>query len=134
MPGELLMDQTAAISLPASLFQTITNEEDIGIFFALYNASILLPVNGGSSRNAPRRTEVGSHILAAIVGPGLNFSNLLENVTIVFELITTDSEVYSHARLIMQIIIFYFSFFFLVHSSTIRGVCFLEFYSSGLDN
>ena len=93
MPGELPMDQTAAISLPASLFQTITDREDVGIFFALYNASTLLPVNGGSSRNAPRQTEVGSHILATIVGPGLNFSSLSENVTIVFELITTDPEV-----------------------------------------
>ena len=93
MPGELPIEQTAAISLPASLFQTITNQEDIGIFFALYNASTLLPVNGGYSHDAPIRTEVGSHILAAIVGPGLNFSNLTENVTIVFELVTTDSEV-----------------------------------------
>jgi hypothetical protein len=93
MPGELPIDQTAAIRLPASLFKTITNQEDVGIFFALYNTSTLLPVNGGFSRDAPRRTEVGSHILAAIVGPGLNFSNLMQSVTIVFELISTESEV-----------------------------------------
>ena len=90
MPGQLSAEHEAAISLPASLFQTITDREDVGMFFALYNASTLLPVNGGRNRNAPRRRGVGSHILAAIVGPGLNFSNLVEDVTIVLELDTTE--------------------------------------------
>ena len=90
MPGQLSPQQDAAISLPASLFQNISNREDVGIFFALYNTSTLLPVNGGINRNASRQREVGSRILAAIVGPGLNFSNLVENITIVLQLITTE--------------------------------------------
>lgn len=88
-PSQFSLEHEAAISLPASLFQTITDREDVGIFFAVYNTSTLLPVDGGVNRNAPRRTEVGSYILAAIVGPGLDFSNLMDDVTIVFELITT---------------------------------------------
>ena len=90
MPGQLSPQQDAAISLPASLFQTITDREDVGIFFALYNTSTLFPVNGGINRNASRRREVGSRVLAATVGPGLNFPNLAENVTIVLRLITTE--------------------------------------------
>ena len=96
-PGQLPLEQDAAISLPASLFQTITDREDIGIFFALYNSSTLFPVDGGRSRNEPRRREVGSRVLATTVGPGLNFPNLMENVTIVLRLVTT--EVYSCAEL-----------------------------------
>ena len=89
MPGQLAPQQDAAISLPASLFQTITDREDVGIFFALYNVSTLFPVNGGRNRSEPRR-EVGSRVLAATVGPGLNFPNLIDNVTIVLRLVTTE--------------------------------------------
>lgn len=90
LPGQLLPQQDAAISLPASLFQTITDREDVGIFFALYNLSTLFPVDGGRNRNALRQREVGSHILATTVGPGLDFPNLVDNVTIVLRLITTE--------------------------------------------
>ena len=90
MPGQLSPQQDAAISLPASLFRTITDREDVGIFFALYNSSALFPVNGGINHNASRQTEVGSRVLAATVGPGLNFPNLAENVTIVLRLVTTE--------------------------------------------
>ncbi len=90
MPGQLAPQQDAAISLPASLFQTITDREDVGIFFALYNSSTLFPVDGGRNRNASRRTEVGSRVLAATVGPGLDFPNLVDNVTIVLRLVTTE--------------------------------------------
>ena len=88
MPGELSPRQDAAISLPASLFESITDREDVGIFFALYDTPILFPVNRGSSRDESRRTEVGSRVLAATVGPDLNFQNLTENVTIVLRQIT----------------------------------------------
>ena len=96
MPGQLAPQQDAAISLPASLFQTITDREDVGIFFALYNVSTLFPVNGGRNRNEPRRREVGSRVLAATVGPGLNFQNLMENVTIVLRQITDSVSIYHH--------------------------------------
>ena len=90
MPGQLLPQQDAAISLPASLFGTIADRENVGVFFALYNTPILFPVGGGNSTRAraPRRTEVGSSVLAATVGPGLNFSKLQDNVTVVFRLST----------------------------------------------
>jgi hypothetical protein len=88
MPDQLPSEQDAAISLPASLFQTITDREDVGISFALYNSSTLFPVDGGRNRNALRRREVGSRVLAATVGPGLNFQNLTENITIVLRQIT----------------------------------------------
>jgi hypothetical protein len=88
MPGRLPSEQDAAISLPASLFQTITDREDVGITFALYSSSTLFPVDGGRNSNASRRREVASRVLAATVGPGLNFQNLTENVTIVLRQIT----------------------------------------------
>ena len=90
MPGELSPRQDAAISLPASLFESINDREDVGIFFALYDTPTLFPVNGGNNRGAPRQTEVGSRVLAATVGPGLNFPNLVDNVTIVLRLVTTE--------------------------------------------
>ena len=90
MPGQLFPQQDAAISLPASLFQTITDREDVGIFFALYNSSTMFPVNGGRNSGDPRRREVGSRILATTVGPGLNFQNLTKNITIVFRQIVRE--------------------------------------------
>lgn len=83
-------EQDAAISLPASLFQNIVDREDVGLFFALYDTSILFPINGEDniSRDAPRRLEVGSRIVAATVGPDLHFQNLEENVTIVLRIAT----------------------------------------------
>lgn len=88
MPGQLSPQQNAAISLPASLFGTIADRENVGVFFALYNTPILFSVDGRNSTRAraPRRAEVGSSVIAATVGPGLNFSKLQDNVTIVFRL------------------------------------------------
>ena len=96
MPGRLSSRQDAAISLPASLFQNITDREDVGIFFALYNTSTLFPVDGGINRNASRRREMGSRVLAATVGPGLNFQNLTENVTIVLRRTTEYVSIHTH--------------------------------------
>ena len=87
--NEVMPDQDAAISLPASLFHTITDRENVGLFFALYDSPILFPINGEGniSRDAPRRSVVGSHILAATVGPDLHFQKLSENVTITLRLV-----------------------------------------------
>lgn len=96
VPGQLLPMQVAAISLPASLFQLIDNRTNIGVFFALYDSSILFPVNGGGNINSdlPRRTEVvGSRVLAATVGPGLNFEKLEDPITIILRLQTTEEKV-----------------------------------------
>ena len=93
--GQLSPDQTAAISLPASLFQQIDNRSTVGIFFALYNTSVLFPVGAESAVNIDvgRRTEVGSQVLAATVGPGLIFQNLPEPVTLVLKLQIAEGQV-----------------------------------------
>ena len=83
MPGQLAPQQTAAINLPASLFAIINDRPNVGVFFALYNTSILFPVNGGSNRDDSMRSEVVTDVLAATVGPGIVFQNLEENVTVV---------------------------------------------------
>ena len=82
IPDLLPQDQDAAISLPGSLFQIINDTGDnVGLFFAHYDTSTLFPVDRES-------VEVGSRVLAATVGPGLSFPDLMENVTIVFRLVT----------------------------------------------
>ena len=93
MAGQLPPAQNAAIRLPASLFKRIDDhdDDDVGIFFALYDNSTLFPVDGGSNVSndidIPMRTEVGSHVLAATVGPGLDFPDLTDNIIIVFRLV-----------------------------------------------
>ena len=91
-PGQLSPQHTAAISLPATLFQQIIDHKNVGIFFAVYSTPVLFPVKQGNKVNSfsTSQTVVGSHVLAATVGePKLRFENLKENVTVVFRL-TTD--------------------------------------------
>jgi hypothetical protein len=85
----------AAISLPATLFDLVDNRDNIGVFFALHEASTLFPIGGNSSGTfiSPRKASVGSHILAATVGPGINFQNLDEPVTILLRLQITNGNV-----------------------------------------
>ena len=90
-PGQLSPRLNAAISLPASLFERIDDRDNVGVFFALHKTSTLFPVNGGEFQSgtfssSSRRTSVGSHILAATVGPGIDFQNLDEPVTSLFRL------------------------------------------------
>ena len=77
------------------LFQQIDNRSTVGIFFALYNTSVLFPVDAGSTIDIDvrRRTEVGSHVLAATVGPGLIFQNLPEPVTLVLRVQIAEGQV-----------------------------------------
>ena len=65
------------------------DREEVGIFFAYYDTPTLFVVAGQRESNsgAPKLSKVGSGVLAATVGPGLNFQNLTENVTIVLRLI-----------------------------------------------
>ena len=94
-PGQLSPQLDAAISLPASLFEQIDDRDNVGVFFALHEASTLFPVGGDFSGtfNSSRKTSVGSHILAATVGPGINFQNLDKPVTILFRLQITKGNV-----------------------------------------
>ena len=96
-PGQLSPKLDAAISLPASLFERIVDRDNVGLFFALHKASTLFPVHGDFSDtlSSPRRTSVGSHILAATVGPGINFQSLDEPITILLRLQITKGNVSS---------------------------------------
>ena len=93
-PGQLSPQLDAAVSLPATLFEQIDDRDNIGIFFALqlHEASTLFPISGNLS-STPRKASVGSHILAATVGPGINFQNLDEPVTILLRLQITNGNV-----------------------------------------
>ena len=91
-PGQLSPRLDAAISLPATLFEQIDDRDNIGIFFALHEASTLFPI-GGNSSSTPRKASVGSHILATTVGSGINFQNLDEPVTILLQLQITNGNV-----------------------------------------
>ena len=84
------MDETAAVFLPASLFQSITNLDNIGNFFAVYDTGALFPIRNttkiNQETNASVTTVVGSPVLTATVGPRLNFSGLDEPVRILLRL------------------------------------------------
>ena len=90
-PGQLLPQQDAAISLNASLFELVDERDDVGIFFALYDTPILFAVDGGTGNintDGSIQTKVGSRVLAATVGPGLNFRSLDDPVIVVLRLVT----------------------------------------------
>ena len=84
------LNETAAVFLPASLFQLITNQSSVAIFFAVYNTGVLFPITNATKlvqrTNASVTTVVGSPVLAVSVGPGLNFSGLVEPVRIKLQL------------------------------------------------
>lgn len=86
-PGQLPAQIDAAISLPPSLFERINDRPNVGIFFGFYETPTLFPVGRESDGATLRRqTVVGSDIIAATVGPGINFQNLDEPVTILLRL------------------------------------------------
>ncbi len=81
----------AAVSLPPSLFDDITDrgpDDGVGIFFLLYENSILFPVRS-TGMNSTRQPAVASTIVAATVGPGLNFVDLDPPVEIILRTINT---------------------------------------------
>ena len=84
--GNTTLNETAAAFLPASLFQLITNQDSVAMFFAVYNTGVLFPITNATElvqrTNASVTTVVGSPVLKATVGPGLNFSGLVEPVRI----------------------------------------------------
>ena len=83
--GQLSSELDAAVSLPSTLFERIDDRDTIGVFVALYDTPILFPV-GRESNSSSKQRIVGSQILAATVGPGFNFQNLIEPVTILLRL------------------------------------------------
>ena len=96
-PGQLSHQLDAAISLPASLFERIDDRVNVGVFFALYETPTLFPVGGQliDRTSLSRNNVVGSDILATTVGPGINFQNLDDPVTIVLRLQVTEGSVSS---------------------------------------
>ena len=82
--------ETSRVSLPPLMFQTlIDSSTDVGMFYGIYNSSILFPVmdTQGNDTMANRQTLVISNVFAVTVGQNdLTFENLPEPVTIVFDL------------------------------------------------
>lgn len=71
-PGAL-----ASVTLPPSLFATIDDRDLVGIFFALYEEPTLFPVREMEQPSGSTlQPAVASSIVAATVGPGLNFVDL----------------------------------------------------------
>ena len=67
----------AAVNLPASLFETIDDSDNVGVFVALYDTPILFPVGKENVvSNSLTQRIAGSQVLAATVGLGINFQDL----------------------------------------------------------
>lgn len=83
-------DEMAAAFLPASLFQSIPNHDNIGSFYAVYNTGVLFPIAKAAQRdqgmNTSVTTVVGSPVFAATVGFRQSFSELTEPVRILLRL------------------------------------------------
>jgi hypothetical protein len=72
--------QDAAITLPPSLFETLTDRPSVGVFFGRYEMSSLFPVGRNASNG--RLPQIGSQVVAATVGQNLPLQNLPEPVTV----------------------------------------------------
>lgn len=87
---QTISQEDTSISLPPSLFnnQNISlDHPNIGIAFGNYYIATLFPV--GEERAGSiggKQTQVGSNIVSAIVGRGIEFEKLLEPVTTRFRL------------------------------------------------
>ena len=81
--GQLSSELGAAVGLPATLFERIHDRDTIGVFIALYDTPVLFPIGGKVvSNSSSKQRIVSSQVLAATVGPGIIFQNLIEPVTI----------------------------------------------------
>ena len=81
---------SATINLPPSLFNNVPADRPlIGVFFALYENSALLPASGEITKDNETIADiaVGSYIVGATVGPGIDFVNLNPPVTITLGLL-----------------------------------------------
>ena len=88
IPGPLSLQQNIdAISLPQSLFQTINDSANIGVFYGLYETATLFPVSPrNTDGSAPRQTQVCSRVLATTVGQNVTIVNLKEPVVVTLTL------------------------------------------------
>ena len=95
-------DETAAAFLPASLFGSIKDGTNIGMFFAVYDTAVLFPITNATEiiqgTNTSVTTVLGSPVLAATIGVGLNFSGLKEPVTILLQLNEMDVSDKEHVQ------------------------------------
>ncbi len=97
--------QDAAIDLPATLFQRVNDQENVGVFFAFYETATLFPIRRQTAETVNdeiiKETEVGSQIVAATVDSSQEITDLENPVTIVFRLqINTTTEVVTNIVLI----------------------------------
>ena len=81
--------ETAAVFLPASLFQLVTNNT-VGISYTVYDTGALFPIKNATEILQETKTSVttvvGSPVLAVTVGPGLNLIGLVDPVRILLRL------------------------------------------------
>ena len=79
----------ASIILPSSLFDQVPGERQfIGVYFALYGEPALLPVTSSPMMRENVSRSVGTPIVAATVGPGIDFSGLDPPVVITLGLLS----------------------------------------------
>lgn len=74
----------ASVALPPQLFAGV-NRDPVGVFFALYTEPTLFPVRQPmrmENNTSSLRREVGSPVVAATVGPGLDFPDIEPPVVI----------------------------------------------------
>ena len=85
---------SSTITLPPSLFNNVPADRPvIGVYFALYESPTLLPATRVTNNETFASTEVGSPIVAATVGPGIDFVDLNPPVTITLGLLPFTSNV-----------------------------------------
>ena len=68
----------ASILLPPELFNEVPDDmPHIGVYFALYGDPVLLPVSNSTTIRENVTTFVGTPIVAATVGPGIDFGDIV---------------------------------------------------------
>lgn len=71
------------VSLPASLFERINDSSNVGVFYGVYDSSILFPVTARQDTNTERKTQVISNVIAVTVGQNsTTFADLSQPVVI----------------------------------------------------
>ena len=112
--------QEAVISLPASVFERVNDQESVGVFFALYEMATLFPVgerNAQSDRDTSRETQVGSQIVAATIDSNQELNDLENPVIIVFRLQLNSSEVVASIAHQLDVTMAFFPLLFIVLGS-----------------
>ena len=80
MSGQQSSQEDAAITLPPSLFEKLTDRPSVGLFYGRYETPSLFPVGRNASNG--RLPQIGSQVVAATVGQNLPLQNLLEPVAV----------------------------------------------------